>query len=148
MCERYTRDSGTFVTAFYAIYDPATREIVYSSAGHNPPRLRVGFEETDGPVLSLDQAQGLPMGVMADAEYGIAKLRLDPGDALVLYTDGITEAKDRGGRMFDTVRLDAVIGRRHADASALLGAILGAVTEFADGQAAGDDRTVLVAAAE
>ena len=148
LCERYTRDSGTFVTAFYAIYDPATREIVYSSAGHNPPRLRVGFEETDGPVLSLDQAQGLPMGVMADAEYGIAKLRLDPGDALVLYTDGITEAKDRGGRMFDTVRLDAVIGRRHADASALLGAILGAVTEFADGQAAGDDRTVLVAAAE
>lgn len=147
LCERYTRDSGTFVTGFYAIYDPATRELVYSSAGHNPPRLRVSFEDADGPVLSLDQAQGLPMGVLADAEYGIARVRLDPGDALVLYTDGITEAKNRASQMFDTPRLDRVIARRHLDAPALLNAILSAVAEFADGEPPGDDRTVLVAAA-
>jgi phosphoserine phosphatase RsbU/P len=148
LCQRYTRDSGTFVTAFYAIYDPADRSLVYSSAGHNPPRLRVGFTGDQGPILALDQAQGLPMGVLEDAEYHTARVRLDPGDALVLYTDGITEARGPLGTMFDTERLDAVIGQPHRSAPAFLNAILASVQAFAAGEPTGDDRTVLVAAAE
>jgi sigma-B regulation protein RsbU (phosphoserine phosphatase) len=60
---RYKDRNGTFVTAFYGIYDPAQRQLTYSSAGHNPPRVK---RRQDGSLLSLDEARGLPLGVFAD----------------------------------------------------------------------------------
>jgi sigma-B regulation protein RsbU (phosphoserine phosphatase) len=148
LCDRYTRDSGTFVTGFYGVYDPRSRRLDYSSAGHNPPRLRVGFAGDEGPVLSLDQAQGLPMGVLHDAEFPRHHIDLDPGDALVFYTDGITEAKNRAGTMYDTPRLDAVLARRHPNARAMLDAIHADLATFTEGVPPGDDRTLVIAAAE
>ncbi len=82
----YTR-GGTFVTAFYAVLDPASRVLTYARAGHNPPRL-----VRRGRVLSLDDAGGLPLGILDGQVYDQASVTLEPGDLLLLYTDGITEA--------------------------------------------------------
>ena len=81
------RVETSFVTAFVAIYEPATRRFVYSRAGHNPPLLVDG-----GDVRNLDGAGGLPLGIDSDATYVDCELHLKMGQTLVLYTDGITEA--------------------------------------------------------
>jgi len=145
LCRRYTAN-GMFATAFYAVYDPATGQLCFSSAGHNPPRLRVGFAGEGGPVLSLDSAQGLPLGVMVEAEYEQAAVMLEAGDAVVFYTDGITEAFNVKRDMFGTDRLDEVVQRPHASAAAFMGAVLKAVGDFCGAHPADDDRTVLIAA--
>jgi sigma-B regulation protein RsbU (phosphoserine phosphatase) len=109
----YTRD-GTFVTAFYAVLDPAARTLTYSRAGHNPPRLVRGGAGGGG-VLSLDAEGGLPLGIVDDQSYDQATVSLEPGDLLLLYTDGITEAMappaGAGGprELFGTDRLDALL---------------------------------------
>ncbi len=82
----YTQ-AGTFVTAFYAVLDPTTRSLTYSRAGHNPPRL-----VRDDRVISLDRAGALPLGIVGDETYEQSTITLRPGDLLLLYTDGITEA--------------------------------------------------------
>jgi phosphoserine phosphatase RsbU/P len=151
LCRRYAGSSGVttmFVTAFYAVYDPATGVLRYSSAGHNPPRLRVGFSGDDGPVLALEHAQGLPMGIMDDAEYIEAQTELTSGDAVVFYTDGITETFGPGRELFGTERLDGVIAQPHRSAGAFLSGIMEAVNGFADGAAPADDRTILIAAVD
>jgi sigma-B regulation protein RsbU (phosphoserine phosphatase) len=78
---------ASFVTAFAATYEPATRRFVYCRAGHNPPLLM------DGPkVRQLDGAGGLPLGILPDAPYEDCELYLSSGQTLLLYTDGVTEA--------------------------------------------------------
>jgi sigma-B regulation protein RsbU (phosphoserine phosphatase) len=104
----YTK-AGTFVTAFYAVLDPAARTVTYSSAGHNQPRL-----VRRGRVVSLEQARSLPLGILQDQRYTEATLPLESGDLLLLYTDGITEAmppvKSGGSpELFGTERLDRLL---------------------------------------
>ena len=60
LCRSYIGDSDTFVTAFYGIYDPATRELMYASAGHNPPRVR---SKAGGKISVLDEGGGMPLGI-------------------------------------------------------------------------------------
>ena len=138
----YTNESDTFVTAFYGVYDPADRTLNYASAGHNPPRLK---RCDDGTLASLDGARGLPLGVSSAESYHEQKRQLTPGDQLVLYTDGITEAEGPSGELFGTERLDQVLENCSVTASDLLQAVLDAVNAFTDGRPAADDRTLLVA---
>ncbi len=148
LVRRYTRDGSMFVTALYAVYDPVTRRLTYSSAGHNPARLRVGFKGDDGPVLPLDRAQGLPLGILEGTEMFDASIELDPGDAIVFYTDGITEAFDPSHNMFGEERLDAILSRPHPTADALMKDVLAGVEAFIDGRAANDDRTIITVVAQ
>lgn len=142
LVERYTAHTEAFVTAFYGIFDPAARTLTYACAGHNPPRLkRCG----DGEIATVDGAAGLPLGLFPDQRYERATLALRPGDQLVLYTDGITDATDARGRMFGMDRLDATLRRCHETADGLIRAVLAAIAEFTGGQPAEDDRTLLVA---
>ena len=147
LAARYTLTSGTFVTAFYGVYDPRARRLIYASAGHNPPLLLDG---QTGAVGRLDRAQGLPLGVTDDTTYTFASTPLDPGDTLVLYTDGITEAHGPpGAGMFGEARLESTIYRcaKLAPASGARGvidAILSDVDAFAQGTPANDDRTLVV----
>jgi sigma-B regulation protein RsbU (phosphoserine phosphatase) len=105
----YTR-GGTFVTAFYAVLDPKTRTLTYSSAGHNPPRLLRASNER---VVALDKDGALPLGIDTDQHYGQSTITLDRGDLLLLYTDGITEAmapvKDGSRELFGVERLDHLL---------------------------------------
>jgi sigma-B regulation protein RsbU (phosphoserine phosphatase) len=142
LAARYTTDAGIFVTAFYGIYDPATRELAYARAGHPPPRLR---NCTNGDLLELRGQPGIPLGILPDQRYGVSRVRLRPCDQLILYTDGITEASGPNGERFGADRLDRLLRHCHKDASALLRIVLRAVDRFTSGHPREDDRTLLVA---
>lgn len=142
LTRQYTAGKGTFVTAFYGVYNPADRSLRYARAGHPPPRLRRACAET---IESLDKADGLPLGIIEDAPYTEATVTLQPWDLLLLYTDGITEAHSPGGEMFGVERLDPILARCHPSARPPLDQILAAVETFTAGRAPDDDRTLLAA---
>jgi sigma-B regulation protein RsbU (phosphoserine phosphatase) len=138
---RYTNRIETFMTAFYGVYDPQSRKLVYACAGHNPPRLK---RCAAGAVISLDKARGLPLGVIEGSEFPESSMFLDFGDQLVLYTDGITEAHNPAGELFGEDRVDEVLSNCGMDSSVLMQKLLTAVTQFADGVPPHDDQTVVV----
>lgn len=141
LATRYTATLDSFVTAFYGIYDPATRKLVYASAGHNPPRLK---QAATGAIASLDGAQRLPLGISAEQTYGESSYVLEPGDKLVFFTDGITDSQNAAGESFGAERLDKVLaGCTACTAEDLVCAIRKAVDEFAGDEPAIDDRTLL-----
>ncbi|MHC4092460.1 MAG: PP2C family protein-serine/threonine phosphatase, partial [Planctomycetota bacterium] len=138
----YTGRWSAFVTAFYGIYHPATRELTYSSAGHNPPRLK---HCDDGTLTTLDGTRALPLGIAPEERYLECTQSLRRGDQIFFYTDGITEAVNPAGEAFGTQRLDHVLTDCRVDATSLINAVLDAVAGFTAGRPADDDRTLLVA---
>lgn len=127
------------VTGFCALYDPKTRGLSFTNAGHNPPLL----VKRDATVARLTTG-GMVLGAFEDATFEQDEVVVEPGDRLVLYTDGLTEAEN--GEPFGEQRLlDAVAARRHLDARAIADGIFAAVAAFAPGPFV-DDATVLVAA--
>ena len=142
LASRYTDRNGNFVTAFYGIYDAASRRLTYSCAGHNPPRLK---RCQDGSLLTLNGTNGLPLGISVDESYAQAEQQLEVGDQIVFYTDGVTEAHDSAGRMFGTERLDGVLENCTLQATGLLNEVLRALDSFTAGYPADDDRTLVVA---
>jgi sigma-B regulation protein RsbU (phosphoserine phosphatase) len=142
LASRYTILSDTFVTAFYGVYDPARRELTYACAGHNPPRLK---HCDDGTLSSLNEVSGLPLGILAEHRYQERVQPLRPGDQVVFYTDGITEARNLAGEMFGTERLDEALELCPLFANALLESVLENLEQFTAGRPADDDRTLLVA---
>ncbi len=97
---------ATFVTAFYALYDPATGRLEYACAGHNPPRLK---RWQSREILALDNAAGLPLGVTEECDFETGSIKLNTHDTLILYTDGITEAFNAQREQFGPERLDAAL---------------------------------------
>ena len=140
LAEHYISD-GNFVTAFYAIYDPADLSLTYASAGHNPPRLK---RCSDGSMFVLNRAQAFPLGIIPGAQFEQATTTLVRGDQVILYTDGITEAFSPEGVLFGTERLDAVLADCGIDAHALIASVLDSVAAFTNGRPADDDRTLLI----
>jgi serine phosphatase RsbU (regulator of sigma subunit)/DNA-binding NarL/FixJ family response regulator len=94
--------AGLFVTVFYGILDVDSGKLTYCNAGHNPPYLLSARQET--PIQELVRT-GMPLGVFEDAQWEPRTAQLAPGDVLVLYTDGITEAQDRLQAFFGDQRL-------------------------------------------
>ncbi len=146
LAARYTSGNGTFVTAFYGIYDPAEREMVYASAGHPAPRVRRGFA-AGCCIESACVRNGLPLGIDADERYVDDVVRFAPGDLLVLYTDGITEAhRERDFSLFGSERLDAALSQCQPTAGDAVTCILRDVSHFTANAAPSDDQTLLAAA--
>jgi len=141
LARKYTGDNDSFVTAFYAIYEPATRSLQFASAGHNPPRLRNG---QDGSLGSLDRVAGLPLGVFALERYAEHTVKLGVGDTIVFYTDGVTDAAGTARPWFGVEGIDDVLRESSDTAEQVLSSLLRAVDGFTGSRPPDDDRTVLV----
>ena len=141
LADRYTSDLGSFVTAFYGIYDPASRRLTYASAGHPQPRLKRCGQQR---VLPVSCEPGLPLGINADESYCDCSLELIAGDSVLFYTDGITEAMDHAGQMYGTPRLDRCL-EGCQPAGDLIHHVLDNVERFTAGRPPDDDRTLVVA---
>jgi serine phosphatase RsbU (regulator of sigma subunit) len=129
-----------YVTAFIAALDPPTGRLRYTNAGHNPGLLF----RADGSVQRLD-ANGMPLGLFPVVEYERIETTLAPGELVLLYTDGITEAANPKGDEFGIDRLQAVAAKYTAEPLvAIAVAIEAAVEVFADGTPFGDDRTMVL----
>ena len=139
LTQRYTGGSGTFVTAFYGIYDPCAGVLSYTSAGHPPARLI-----RCGEVKSLEGERNLPLGIDEGEVYVDNEHPLEVGDTLILYTDGITEARNPAGEMFGEGRLDRS-ARCKGSAEAMIDSILAELDRFREGRKLADDRTLLIA---
>jgi len=142
LLHHYTASNEVFVTAFYGVFDPARRTLTFSSAGHNPPRLKRCGDPT---VHSFEEVGGPPLGLLADLNYEQTTLTLLPGDILAFYTDGITEAMDANNIQFGVGRLDLELSRCDLEPAEIVSAIVKSVDDFTGGQPPEDDRTLLVA---
>ena len=98
-----TNESMSFTTMFIGLLDLETGHLRYSNAGHNPPIVR----RASGELIQLNEGKGLVLGVFEDARYDEAELKLQPGDTLILYTDGITEAHNSQSAMYGIERFEA-----------------------------------------
>ena len=128
-----------FVTMFHGVLDLTTGLLRYCNAGHNPPYLlrAAGGRETL-------KATGIPFGIDSDRPYRIAEISLVPGDALFLFSDGITEAFSPAGEIFGEARLErALDGARGRGAAEMVAEVIGATDEFAAGAEQSDDITCL-----
>jgi sigma-B regulation protein RsbU (phosphoserine phosphatase) len=94
--------AGLFVTAFYGVIDPDSGMLAYCNAGHNPPLL-LGAQ--DGSSVRELRRTGMALGAVEDQAWQQSTVRIAPGDVLLLYTDGITEAQDPDGSFFGADRL-------------------------------------------
>jgi len=142
LATRYSPESGTFVTAFYGIYEPERRRLTYASAGHNAPRLK---RCAGGGILALDGSVRLPLGIMPGQAYEDTALELRAGDQIVFYTDGFTEAQNAAGELFGLNRLDQVLSTCRNEPSELCDDVLAAIEQFTQGRPPADDRTLVVA---
>lgn len=128
-----------FITFFMTVADPATGELVYASAGHNPPllvRKAGGFDTLKGG--------GMILGILPKAAYSEFREKMQPGDVLILYTDGVTEAPDPSGDEFGEDRLAALVASMlDRPAAEIVEAIHTAVAEYTQGAPAADDITVV-----
>ena len=132
---------GMFVTGFFMTHDADTGRVFYSRCGHNPPRV---LRAATGAIETFDSGAGLPLGIDEGLELGEAFDRLDPGDILVLYTDGITEAFDNAGVMFGTDRLDEAIRAADPVPESVVATIQQRIDAFVGGDERVDDQTLVV----
>jgi sigma-B regulation protein RsbU (phosphoserine phosphatase) len=130
-----------FITFFMTVADPATGELVFTNAGHNPPllvRASGGFEELKGG--------GMILGILPMAKYQESRAAFQPGDVLVLFSDGVTEAANPRGEEFGEQRLAELVASLHGRPSAeIVEAVHAAVGSYTEGAPAADDITVVVA---
>lgn len=130
-----------FVTVFYGIYDSETGQVDYTNAGHNPPYIL----HADGSVEMLQNDGNLVLGVMENMKFKRSSLQLNPGDALVMYTDGVTEAENKEHAQFGESRLEAELAAlKGSDSKHVVETVLSKVREFAAGAPQSDDITQLV----
>lgn len=133
-------ERNQFVTAFYGILDVTNKTLSYTNAGHNPPLML----DKDGTSRFIEHGS-LPLGMFKDTRYHEYYLTTEPGDTLVLYTDGVTEAQNPQGEEFGRSRLaDAVRRNRQLGARDLITAVQKEVLEWTGGNGATDDVTFFV----
>jgi sigma-B regulation protein RsbU (phosphoserine phosphatase) len=133
------RNRGHFLTLVAMTYRPDTRVLSYLSAGHPPLVHRRGHQ-----VQLLGEADQIPLGVLRDYEYRNNEIVLEPGDTLVLYTDGFSESRDANENMFGADRLRELVASGPVGAKPLLDSIVNAVQEHQGGLIGDDDQTLIV----
>jgi sigma-B regulation protein RsbU (phosphoserine phosphatase) len=141
---RILRDtfSDLFVTVFYAVLNPETGRLTYCNAGHNPPFI---LQAQNGHVPYLLTRTAIPLGILDDTSWERASVDLMPGDVLVMYTDGVTEAQNEREEFFGEARLqELAAANRYRSAEAIEDKIVSAIYEFVGDEPQFDDITLMV----
>lgn len=132
-------DTDTFVTMFVGILDISTGLIRYCDAGHNPP---VVIGAAGSRLIDIED-KNIPAGVLPGWDYKESRLRLNPGEAILLYTDGVTEAENTAREQFGEKRLtDITDGCDGLAPKEIIGQVETAVKDFCDGAEQSDDLTM------
>jgi phosphoserine phosphatase RsbU/P len=130
-----------FITLFLCILDGKTGELTYTNAGHNAPIIL----RADGKYDSLTEG-GPPLGILSDFAYHEYKTRLEPGDILAIYSDGVTEAVSPGDEEFDTGHLaESIHLRRDEPAADIISRVNEDIVQWTKGAPAADDVTLILA---
>lgn len=138
LCRRPIENS--FVTAFLGIYEASSQRFTFACAGHPPPILLA----TSAPVVKfLDCVGGYPLGIDGHQTFCEASIALGPGDSLLLYTDGIPEARDQSGAMFGIQGIQAAIRRCSGAPQQLISNLRQAITSHENGRRPTDDQTLV-----
>jgi len=135
--------SHIFASLFYGEYDSASGELRYVNAGHNPPLI---VRRGTGPARILRlEAENIPVGMVSHVEYEEVRSTLEPGDLLVAYTDGITDAVDRSGEPWGLRRLEKVVAESAGkNPPQIVTEVLRAREEFVGPVRTTDDVTLMV----
>jgi len=132
-------ESDRFISFFYAVLDASARKLTYANAGHNAPML----VRADGRIERLEQG-GYVLGPLAGVVYEQGEISIEPGDRVVMFTDGVTEARDAGGEEFGENRLiELLVKSREMDAAGLKEQLFDALVKFTSGKF--DDDVTIVA---
>ena len=129
-------DAFMFVTAWVGVFDPRSGVLEYASAGHNPPFVR----RADGTVERIGGRRSIALAALGETRYFATEMRLGPGDLLLLYTDGVTEAMDPAGALYGEERLAALLARTRGE---LIAEITADIDKFSAGAPRADDVTIL-----
>ncbi|MEL6546736.1 MAG: SpoIIE family protein phosphatase, partial [Myxococcota bacterium] len=134
-----------FVTLFLATVDARTGVMRYANAGHEPPLL---FKRRQNRWIELEST-GVPLGLVADSQYEVQALNLEPGDVLIAMTDGVTEAQATDGKVFGTESIRRSIeAMGEATPTRMMEAVVAETVRHRDRQAFNDDLTYLIAVVE
>ena len=129
-----------FVTIFYGVLNTRTGEVQFSFGGHNPPYIK----RIKGPIERLNQEAGFILGMVDDMEYDVHKIILQPGDTILLYTDGVTETMNSKDELFEESRLESSLRRLNGSPlKEMLDGINADLMQFAAGAQQADDVTML-----
>ena len=140
MCED-TRDTGMYATLFLMVYDELQKKIFYTNAGHPIAYL---WQNKNNKFVPLDKG-GLPVGMFDGELYENEKIQLNSGDVLVLYTDGLTEAKNESGELYNEDRLLKIFQKNtNKSVNSLLAVILDSVKKYQGNVQQKDDITIVV----
>lgn len=131
--------TGRFSTLFCALLDPRDGRLEYVNGGHNPPLV---VEPATGAIETLDMGGPL-LGAFGELEFQVGKMHLRPGQVLVAYSDGVTEALNRLEEEFGEERLRALLLETSLEVESLPARVFAAVDAFADGHPQYDDLTLL-----
>lgn len=135
-----TNSAGMFVTAFYAVLNTRTGDLEFANAGHNPPYIF----SPGGALRKLTEKSGPMLGLFEGHHYRTITTRMEPGEGILLYTDGVTEAYNAKDEFFNDERLESyLVEHATADAQPLVLGVHAAVQEFTRGMPQADDITVL-----
>jgi len=139
---------GGFITAFVSGYFPEENMLTFCNAGHPAPFLKkIGGKiqnANNSKLIRLDESMSIPLGVIPDGEWTNATIDFEPNDILVLFTDGVTEAKSKSGDMFGEDRLEEIILQSKNEPSIILNNIEEALAQHQQGTNQSDDQTLLV----
>ncbi|MDD3585924.1 MAG: SpoIIE family protein phosphatase [Thermoguttaceae bacterium] len=133
-------EAGMFVTWWVGFLELSTGQLTFTNAGHNPPLIR----RADGTVERLTNRHGIPLAAMDDVSYKSSQTTLGPGDTLILYTDGVTEAFNTENDMFGDERLYRLVQQTSSETPRQLrDEVIQTVKDFAGEAPQSDDITIL-----
>ena len=135
------RLEGTFVTAFLGVYDPRDHKLYYARAGHNPPLVKNAG--SGGAVTRLDSVGGIPLGIADEVKYEDSVVQLRPGQTIVMYTDGITEAMNPQREMFGVEGIERALQICSGEPACVVNSINTALRDHENGVRPNDDQTIV-----